>query len=183
MKTCNLHVRHGVFTHFYPGGAPVLETINHSSSSDKVTISDPCERVQKLHSAFRLCQQSIPLDLEFEILEVAQELLKPEILLATITSGIVCDMTVDLLFDSLKLGICPEHERSTSVALLYTLTETHEPGSRLRPAVKCYEVPCDLDIDKRIKTSQFILNWSRKADGLRDLVLTMHALYIGKPSY
>lgn len=177
----NLHTRPGIFSHFYPGGAPCISRVVHRDNCEKVTIIEPEARVAKLYAAWRVFMGEIPLDLEFETIELATELLTPEIIVSIISSGIVCDMTVDLLFDSLKLGICPEHERSSSMSLSRTLTEPHEPGSRLRPAVKCYEIPCGLDLDEYKGTvKKFILTWINKPDGLRDLMLTMHMLYVGR---
>lgn len=182
MKNRPLHTRPGIFSHFYPGGGPVMSRVVHNDRVDKVTIIEPEPRVAKLCKAWQCYRGEIPIDLEFETLELATELLDPATIHATITSGIVCDMTIDLLFDSLKLGMCPNHERSASMSISRTLTEPHEPGSRLRPAVKYYEVPEGLDLDcYKGDVKSFILNWTRKADGLRDLMLTMQLMYVGKP--
>lgn len=181
MKNKPLHTRPGIFSHFYPGGGPVMARIVHSDSTDKATIIEPEPRVAKLCKAWQSYKGEIPIDLEFETLELATELLDPAVIHSAITSGIVCDMTIDLLFDSLKLGMCPNHERSTSMSISRTLTEPHEPGSRLRPAVKYYEVPEGLNLEGyKGDLKKFILCWVSKPDGLRDIMLTMQMLYVGK---
>lgn len=180
MKKINLHTQVGMFTHYFPGGVPVAQTVERQYSDGLVNIIDGHPEVVKLWDAWRLFKGQVPLELELEIMETAIELLRPDILFATISSGIVCDSTVDLLFDSLKLGLCPNHERKTSVALLHRLTEPHEPGSRKRPAVKCYEVPCEIDPDTKCTDRDFVFTWASKTDGLRDLITTMHTLYVGK---
>lgn len=176
-----LHTRPGLCSHYYPGGAPVIRKVVHNETGEKVTIVEPEPRVLSAYNAWRVFGGDIPLELELETVQLARELLAPELLVATLTSGIVCDMTADLLFDSLKLGLCPEHERSSSISISRTLTEPHEPGSRLRPAVKSYEVPCGLDLNEfKCTHTKFILCWINKPDGLRDIMQTMYMLYVGR---
>ena len=177
----NIKTRPGVFSHYYPGGAPVVDSLVTRDRCEKATIAEPHAEVAKMYHACKMIRGQMPLALEFEVLDLASKLMTSEILFATITSGIVCDTTVDLLFDSFKLAACPKHKRLTSVDILHALAETHEPGSRLRPAVKCYEVSSELNAAlESLTNNSLVLNWVRRPDGIRDLLLVMYTLYVGK---